>query len=52
MQLYTIIPLILSDIDLDTLNISQDNIEKISKTKKIKAIMPVHFAGYPCEIKK
>ena len=42
---------ILSDIDLDTLNISQDNIEKISKTK-IKAIMPVHFAGYPCEIKK
>lgn len=43
---------ILSDIDLDTLNISQDNIEKISKTKKIKAIMPVHFAGYPCEIKK
>ena len=46
MQLYTISAnVILSDIDLDNLNISQDNIEKISKTKKIKAIMPVHFAG-------
>ena len=50
--IYNSANVILSDIDSDTLNISQKNIEKISKTKKIKAIMPVHFAGYPCDIKK
>ena len=50
--IYNSANVILSDIDSDTLNISQKNIEKISKTKKIKAIMPVHFAGYPCDMKK
>lgn len=40
---------ILVDID-DTLNISLDEIEK-KITKKTKAIIPVHFAGYPCNMK-
>jgi perosamine synthetase len=38
------------DID-ETLNISIDDIEK-KITKKTKAIIPVHFAGYPCDMKK
>jgi len=38
------------DVD-ETLNISIDEIEK-KITKKTKAIIPVHFAGYPCDMKK
>jgi dTDP-4-amino-4,6-dideoxygalactose transaminase len=38
------------DVD-ETLNISLDEIEK-KITKKTKAIIPVHFAGYPCDMKK
>ena len=41
---------ILVDIDT-TLNISIDEIER-KITKKTKAIIPVHFAGYPCNMKK
>jgi len=38
------------DVD-ETLNISIDEIEK-KITKKTKAIIPVHFAGYPCDMKR
>ena len=44
---------IFSDIDLDTINIDEKNLEK--KLKKIRPnslVMPVHFAGLPCEMKK
>jgi perosamine synthetase len=40
---------VFADIDLSTGNISTASIiEKINK--KTKAIMPVHWAGYPCEM--
>lgn len=45
---------VISDIDENTLNISSTSILK-NITKKTKAIIPVHFAGVPCdmtEIKK
>jgi len=41
---------ILVDVD-DSLNISPNEIEK-KITSKTKAIIPVHFAGYPCDMKK
>ena len=37
------------DIRLDTYNLDENEIEK-SITKKTKAIVPVHFAGQPCEM--
>jgi len=37
------------DIRLDTYNIDENQIEKLI-TKKTKAIVPVHFAGQPCEM--
>jgi dTDP-4-amino-4,6-dideoxygalactose transaminase len=37
------------DIDEDTFNISPESIEK-AITEKTKAIMPVHFAGAPCNM--
>lgn len=37
------------DIRLDTYNIDEKQIEK-HITKKTKAIVPVHFAGHPCEM--
>jgi len=39
------------DVELETLNIDADKIEE-KITKKTKAIMPVHFAGHPCEMDK
>jgi len=41
---------VLSDID-SSLNISIDSIQK-NISKKTKAIIPVHFAGFPCNMKK
>jgi len=41
---------VLADID-SSLNISIDSIQK-NITKKTKAIIPVHFAGFPCNMKK
>ncbi len=39
------------DIDSNTLNISPEEIKKqIAQHKKVKAIVPVHFAGNPCEM--
>jgi perosamine synthetase len=42
---------ILCDIDKDTLNIDINEIYK-KITSKTKAIIPVHIAGYPCEMDK
>lgn len=39
------------DIEPDTLNINADKIEE-KITSKTKAIIPVHFAGYPCDMDK
>lgn len=39
------------DIRLDTYNIDENKIEKLI-TKRTKAIVPVHFAGHPCEMEK
>jgi dTDP-4-amino-4,6-dideoxygalactose transaminase len=41
---------VLADID-SSLNISIDSIQK-NITKKTKAIIPVHFAGFSCNMKK
>jgi len=40
---------VLADIDRNTLNIDPDRIEK-AVTKNTKAIIPVHFAGMPCDM--
>lgn len=40
---------IFCDIKTDTYNIDESKIEKLI-TKKTKAIVPVHFAGHPCEM--
>ncbi len=37
------------DIDPQTLNLDPEQIEK-AITQRTKAIIPVHFAGYPCEM--
>lgn len=42
---------IFCDIRTDTYNIDETKIEKLI-TKKTKAIVPVHFAGQPCEMEK
>lgn len=46
------------DIRLDTYNIDEAKIEKLitnlpaGRQEKLKAIVPVHFAGQPCEMEK
>lgn len=41
------------DIDRHTLNINVDLIEsKVLKDKEVRAILPVHFAGLPCDMKR
>ncbi|MFH1979277.1 MAG: UDP-4-amino-4,6-dideoxy-N-acetyl-beta-L-altrosamine transaminase [Patescibacteria group bacterium] len=42
---------IFCDIRLDTYNIGENQIEKLIN-KKTKAIVPVDFAGHPCELDK
>ncbi|MDO4988011.1 MAG: DegT/DnrJ/EryC1/StrS family aminotransferase [Synergistes sp.] len=42
---------VLADIDRDTLNIVPENIER-AITERTKAIIPVHFAGLPCDMDK
>jgi len=39
------------DVRLDTYNLDETKIEE-KITKKTKAIIPVHFAGHPCEMEK
>ncbi|OGZ34219.1 MAG: UDP-4-amino-4,6-dideoxy-N-acetyl-beta-L-altrosamine transaminase [Candidatus Portnoybacteria bacterium RBG_19FT_COMBO_36_7] len=49
---------IFCDIRLDTYNIDESQIEKLitnlpaGRQGKLKAIVPVHFAGHPCEMEK
>jgi len=47
--LYTGAKPIFADIDYDTVNINSEDIEK-NITKKTKVILPVHFAGLPCDM--
>ena len=42
---------VFADIDRHTLNIVPENIEKLI-TPRTKAIIPVHFAGMPCDMDK
>ena len=42
---------VLADVNADDFNISINSIKK-NITSKTKAILPVHFAGQPCDIKK
>src|SRR3989338_10627417 len=42
---------VFADIRLDTYNIDESKIEKLIN-KKTKAIIPVDFAGQPCDLKK
>lgn len=42
---------VFADIESDTLNINPGLIEK-KITSKTKAIMPVHYAGHPCQMDK
>ena len=42
---------VLADIDRDTLNIVPENIESLV-TSATKAVIPVHFAGMPCDMDK
>jgi len=43
---------IFCDIDINTINISLDRLEEIIKLQNIKLIIPVHFAGLPCDMSK
>jgi dTDP-4-amino-4,6-dideoxygalactose transaminase len=42
---------VLADVDPDTMNINPDEIER-KITSKTRALLPVHFAGRPCEMDK
>lgn len=42
---------VFADIDKDTYNIDPDDIER-KITKRTRAIIPVHFTGQPCEMKR
>ena len=53
--IYSNAKVILSDIDKETLNINSSKLkEAINKFRnsQIKIIMPVHFGGYPCDMKE
>ena len=42
---------IFADIDLKSINISADSLKTAVKSNpKIKVVMPIHFAGLPCEM--
>ena len=42
---------VFADIDKDTYNINPDDIEK-NISKRTKAIIPVHYAGQPCDMER
>lgn len=44
--------LILADVKEEDYNIDPLEIEKRSKNKNIKAVIPVHFAGLPCDMQE
>ena len=40
-----------ADIDMDTLNLNPESVRNLCKKwGKVKAIIPVHFAGHPCDM--
>lgn len=41
-----------ADIDPDTHNLSVSELEKLLSKETIKAVIPVHFAGLPCDMEK
>jgi perosamine synthetase len=42
---------VFADIDIDTANMSSDALEdSLSKNPDIRVVMPVHYAGLPCEM--
>jgi perosamine synthetase len=47
--LYTGATPVFADIDYETVNIDPDQIKK-KITKKTKVVLPVHFAGLPCDM--
>ena len=42
----------LSDIDKDSINLSLKDLNTNIKEKNLDLIIPVHFSGFPCEMKK
>lgn len=42
---------VFADVERDTINISSEEIKK-KLTKKTRAIIPVHFAGHPCDLEE
>ena len=42
---------VFADIQADTVNIDPDAIKK-KITRKTKAVIPIHFAGHPCDLKE
>ena len=40
------------DVDKETGNIDYEKLAKASKENVIKAIMPVHYLGLPCDMNK
>jgi len=42
---------VFADVEEDTANINPQEVER-QVTKKTKAIIPVHFAGHPCDLKE
>lgn len=49
--LYTGAMPVFSDVQKDTVNIDPGAVKK-TITKKTKAVLPVHFAGHPCDLKE
>lgn len=49
--LYTGAKPVFADIDRDSLNIDPDAIER-AITSSSKAVIPVHFSGYPCDMRR
>jgi len=44
---------VFSDIDADTINLSPDFlVDTFRKNKDIRAVVPVHFSGLPCDMSK
>ncbi len=43
--------IVFADIDLDTVNMSPDALkEALAKNADVRAVIPVHFAGLPCDM--
>ena len=40
------------DVDPDTGNISIEKLQEVIRVHQIKTVVPVHYAGFPCEMKK